>query len=294
MIAAASLSSLDSFIDEAFDDASVRHGALGLTRAQFRALLLAKTRRQDPTTSEADTIRVLAGYHLQDVYLTSACSLGDERAWCRFGAIYGKYIRQLVYRRTRPNEPARELADRIMVDLFMPDRSGHSRISSYDGRSSLAQWLRVIVTHRITNERARKANHLACSDDLPVCDDAALSTVEAAGRSRYCAKAVNDALRVACHELTPRERLILLWRYQDNLRLTEIASLLSVHVSTVNRQLERLCLKLRSQVTHLLVTRYKLTEPTVQECLADVVDNSAETISLLSVLRQLTQSHAHD
>jgi len=90
VIAAASLSSLDSFIDEAFDDASIRHGALGLTRAQFRALLLVKTRRQDPTTSEADTIRVLASYHLQDVYLTSACSLGDERAWCRLGAIYGK------------------------------------------------------------------------------------------------------------------------------------------------------------------------------------------------------------
>ena len=68
-----------------------------------------------------------------------------------------------------------------------PDRSGHSRIASYDGRSSLATWLHVIVTHRVANERVRKWNTVERPGDMPdVADHAALGDLEAELRAhRY-------------------------------------------------------------------------------------------------------------
>jgi RNA polymerase sigma factor (sigma-70 family) len=178
------------------------------------------------------------------------------------------------------------------VELFMPDRSGLSRITSYDGRSSLAQWLRVIVAHRVANERARKANRMEYLDVDEMRDDAALASVETTEQSQDFTDAVNSALADACRQLTRTERLILLWRYEGNLRLGEIASLLGVHMSTVTRQIDRLCLKLRRHVMHVLMSRNRLTEPTVHECLADVLDNRTEAVSLLSVLRALTVERA--
>jgi RNA polymerase sigma-70 factor len=271
-----------------FDEAVAQHGALGLNRQTYAQLLITKIRRQQGAVADSLLPDLVLQLHTTDLYLAGSCGIGDERAWCRFGDVYGRYIRYVVQRRTRANEPARELCDSILVELFMPDRSGLSRITSYDGRSSLAQWLRVIVAHRVANERARKANRMEYLDVDEMRDDAALASVETTEQSQDFTDAVNSALADACRQLTRTERLILLWRYEDSLRLGEIASLLGVHISTVTRQIDRLCLKLRRHVMHVLMSRNRLTEPTVHECFADVLDNRTEAVSLLSVLRALT------
>lgn len=269
-----------------YRSARVRHGFLGLTCDDFSRLLLQALRKSAST--DGDAIRLISHFHTEDFYLTAACSLGDDRAWSRFGAAYGRFIRQLVYRSTRANEPAREVADSLIADLYLPDRSGRSRIGSFDGRCSLAQWLRVIVANRITNERARKVHRMELRDADSVCDSCPLSRFETAQLPRFYADAVRGAFIQACRELTCRERLLLLWRFEDSLRLGEIASLLGVHISTVTRQMDRVCVKIRRQVFDGLVTKYKLTRLLAEECIAEA-DHTLDAISPLAVLRSLNE-----
>jgi hypothetical protein len=96
--------------------------------------------------------------HGNDLYLAIACSQHIPAAWNRFTIIYQKYIYDLTAYTSPVKSMVYELADTILADLFLPNRSGLSRIASYDGRSSLATWLRVIICNRVINERKLKFN----------------------------------------------------------------------------------------------------------------------------------------
>src|SRR5207244_5323758 len=85
----------------------------------------------------------------------------------RFMKLYQKFLKDIAFPVSPSTGAAHELADSVMVEMFLPDRSGHSRIASYHGRSSLATWLRVIVCHRAINERERKDNSLERIESMP-------------------------------------------------------------------------------------------------------------------------------
>src|SRR6185503_3396397 len=118
-------------------------------------------------------------------------------------------------------------------------RSGQSRIASFDGRQSLATWLRVIVSRRAINRKALKWNSFENLDrPTNLTDNASLAKIDAAlRRGRYEAVA-EDCFREACACLTARERLIVLLRYDEGLRLVEIAKCLALHRSMVIRNLQ--------------------------------------------------------
>src|ERR1700730_6095038 len=91
--------------------------------------------------------------YLRDLYLTCGCVNQSEKAWKAFDVRYRRFITDLIrfcYRQGTDNE---EIADSVLVSLCLPDRSGRQRIASYDGRSSLATSLRVIVVNRAINDR---------------------------------------------------------------------------------------------------------------------------------------------
>jgi hypothetical protein len=80
-------------------------------------------------------------------------------------------------------DAARELAANILSDLFMPDRSGHSRIASFDGQQSMATWLRVIINRRAINQGLLKWNSFEHIDRLKeIVDQASISRIEATVR----------------------------------------------------------------------------------------------------------------
>ena len=60
--------------------------------------------------------------------------------------------------------------------------------------------------------------------ELP--DEPALRNLELTVRAERYGTVLEDSMASACRGLTPRERLILLWRYEDGLQLGEIAKLL--------------------------------------------------------------------
>jgi RNA polymerase sigma-70 factor len=276
---------LDDVIGASYRDAISFHGDLGLSIGAWRARVLGildKCNKHPDDCSAADFAERL---HNRDLYLATCCAAGVEPGWQRFQSLYQKYVQELVRCLCPRTLQATDVGEGMLVDLFLPDRSGQSRIGSYDGRSSLATWLHVIVTHRIANERVRKWNTLERPGDIPDVPDArAMGELEASMRAARYGPAIEESLRKACEALNPHERQMLLWRYQRGLLLEQMARLLSVHPSTVFRQLERLQQRLRSHVVSTLTTTYGFAEDTIAECLNEVLERGTSSISLLRLI----------
>jgi RNA polymerase sigma factor (sigma-70 family) len=176
-------------------------------------------------------------------------------------------------------DSAAELADNVLVDLFLPDASGDSRIASYEGRSSLATWLRVIVSHRATNERERLCNNMDGTDCIPeIVDQKSLWKMDASLRFVRYRDIIEDSFYYSCKSLTERERLLLLLRYDEGLRLGEIADLLSLHQSTITRQLIKIYKKLRIEMVMILSSKYHLDTAAIEECEEDILESSLHSI----------------
>lgn len=276
---------LESAIAASFADATTFHGDLGLTSSAWRERVLTTLTKSDRRMTDATAGMVVERLHCRDLYLATACAARLEPAWCRLETLYQRYVQELVRCLARNPLQACEVGEALLVDLFLPDRSGHSRIASYDGRSSLATWLHVIVTHRVANERVRKWNTVERPGEVPeVVDRTVVGELEAGMRAQRYGPALGESLRVVCRRLSQRECQMLVWRYQSGLLLEEIAGRLSVHTSTVCRQLERLQERIRKDVVEMLSRRYGLNDEAISECLEEVIEHESLSVSLLGLM----------
>jgi RNA polymerase sigma factor (sigma-70 family) len=286
---------LEQVIAGILADAKAFHGDLGLAVDAWRARLvtiLQKCGRR----MEAAAIPFVEQLHGRDLYLTTACAHSHDSAWRRFEALYQRQIHELVRCLSRNPLQAIDVGETLLVDLFLPDRTGHSRIGSYDGRSSLATWLHVIVTHRVANERVRKWNTVERPGEMPELPDSTLvRELEAGMRAHRYGSVFESALRAVCQRLSARECQMLVWRYQNHLLLEEIASRLAIHTSTACRQLDRLHLRIRKEVITILSKTYGLNDDAIDECLSDAIENCAGAVSLLGLIRAASPAaRAHE
>ena len=212
--------------------------------------------------------------HTNDLYLCAACSESSDPAWQHFYSMYKNYVGELARAYCPSLETAHDLAGGIFADLFLADQSGHSGIASYDGKHSLATWLRVIVMRRALNERERKWNHGEALDSHPApLDPVGHQKIEAGLRANRYAVFVKGSLSGASQSLTDDERLLLLWRYEEGLRAAEIAKINGVHPSTITRRLQDVQKKLRREVVRILTDKYSLSAAAVEECISDLLEN---------------------
>src|SRR5215471_7594755 len=292
---------LNFFIARAHREGREKFGDLGLELSVFARRILAIARKYlGPAPSPEASLTLVNELHGGDLYLATACAqsspekptgcathdCGDRSiAWKCLEAAYKGLICDLVRFMYRSSYAGQDLADSVLADLFLPDRSGSSRIASYDGRSSLSTWLRVIVCNRVINaQRSRAtANSTDLAPELP--DRSAQNNIEATLRARRYRPALEDSMASACSTLTPRERLMLLWRYEDGLQLGQIARLLGIHQSNVTRQLERMQTKLRDDVITILSQKHHLSHPAIKECIHDIIENPRHGISILDLIK---------
>src|SRR5882672_1617033 len=264
---------LDAVIRSGYSEGQARFCELALDLDIYTKriqMIIHKHLGADP--AEKSAVNFTKGLHGVDLYLAVACaqytpksaeesqaSLASEQAslaWKTLESTYKHFIRGLAHFFFRKGFVSQDLADSIFADLFLPDRSGTSRIASYDGRSSLSTWLRVVVSNRAINAQRSSASTQSVELLTDIPDEPALENVDSGLRMRRYQSALEGSLVAVCHSLTSRERLILLWRYEDGLQLGEIAKLLGIHQSNVTRQLERLQSKLREQIVEILAKEH--------------------------------------
>ena len=199
------------------------------------------------------------------------CAAGDERAWERFVREY----RPLLYRAADALDPsggAREVADSLYGELYgITDAGGvrQSLFRYFQGRSSLATWLRAVLAQRYVDRlRAQRRTE-------PLADAAEPEAPPPADpdRDRYVVL-VRDALRRAVSRLDPRDRLRLASYYVEQLTLLQIGRLLRESEASASRHLARTRRGLRVEVERQLREDSRLSDEQIAACLAAVIEDS--------------------
>ncbi|MBI3666393.1 MAG: sigma-70 family RNA polymerase sigma factor [Acidobacteria bacterium] len=212
----------------------------GLDARDFAAALFRSLERYAPGARGREAREFLLGLRLEDLALAFACSRGVTTAWEEFHRTYRKYLVDAA--------GDAELADQVIAELYGVEASG-GQIARFCGRSSLKCWLRAIV-HQAQVDRHRRDSRLTELETLPVEPHHEERPEDFERREN--AAALARALRREVEELPPGERLLLAWYYVDQLRLAQIASLRSVHESTISRELEAIRQHLRKHVERRL------------------------------------------
>src|SRR5262249_10959419 len=178
-------------------------------------------------------LKPLERWHTNDLYLSVGCAHRTEAAWRKFDSCFKPFIQRVACQVCGNSNAARELTFDVFADLFMSDRSGKSRIASYDGQCALTTWLRAVVANKAINEhKCRWKNSESLDSVESMIDTEQPARLEAALRASKYGPAITDALQSASQRLSQKESLLLLLRYQEGLHACEIARREGVHPST--------------------------------------------------------------
>lgn len=219
-------------------------------------LELARAHSSGPDQPPHEHLRRLS---LDDLYLATACSRGDEAAWAEFTARYLRFLRDFA-RRYLPEADAADLADQVVADLW---QSG--KLARYQGRSALRTWLGAVVAHAALNsgKAARRRVPLE-GEQLRFGRRRPEATGEPAG-AREARGLLGDLVGRALAALPADEKLLLLLHYEQGLTLDELAIALHSSKSALCRRLKRTREKLRAAVESLARQRLGVSAGALRE-----------------------------
>ena len=214
------------------------------------------------------------GAYSADLELARLCAEGDEHAWERFVREY----RPLLYRAADAldrTQGAREIADSLYAELYGIKTTAGERQSLfryYQGRSSLATWLRAVLAQRYVDRVRvqRRAEPLPDEEEAPA--RAGSRNEPDPDRARYVAL-VRQALGRAIAAMTHRDRLRLCCYYVQELTLAETSRVMNESESTSSRRLARSRLAIRRDVERQLRAEAGLSDEQIAACFASVADD---------------------
>jgi RNA polymerase sigma-70 factor (ECF subfamily) len=209
-----------------------------------------------------------------DLELARLCAEGDERAWERFVRDY----RPILYRAADAldrTQGAREIADSLYADLYgikTAEGQRQSLFRYYQGRSSLATWLRAVLSQRYVDRVRVQRKMEPLPDEEAYKDAPARSEEPDPDRTRYVAL-LRTALGGALSTLTARDRLRLGCYYVQELTLAETGRVLNESEATSSRGLARSRKAIRQAIERQLRDDAGLNDHQISECFASVADD---------------------
>jgi RNA polymerase sigma-70 factor len=238
-----------------------------------RALTASAARAFGEATPDTDEVeRYVSSLHLEDLALACACADGHAAAWDHVMST----LRPILYRTADALDPtggARDLADAVWADLYglkHPTGQRRSLLRSFHGRSTLATWLRSVLSQRqVDRFRAGRRERPLPEEESPATLPARAESPEPE-RPHYVI-AMQRALARTLAALTPRERLRLRCYYAQELTLAETGRITGEHEATVSRQLARSRKAIRHDVERRLAHEAGLDAAQISECFASVV-----------------------
>lgn len=235
----------------------------GLTLERFSlALERSATKRFAGESPSQQKLEVyLAGLHVEDLALASACAAGCEAAWEHFFSTYRQYLYSAaaaITRRSVSDHYAREFADSLYASLYGAETTiGRvSLFNHFHGRSKLSTWLRAVLAQRYIDVLRQEKRFEALEDDegtekfVPPEHKTDWGPVDP-NRSRYL-HLLAAALKQAISSLNSLDRTRLISYYLKDLTLAEIGKAMNEHEATVSRKLERIRQELKEKVIAIL------------------------------------------
>jgi RNA polymerase sigma factor (sigma-70 family) len=213
-----------------------------------------------------------------DLELAQQCAAGDEQAWERFVLEY----RPILYRAADALDPsggARDLADSLYADLYgirkgsSTDRK--SLFQYFQGRSSLATWLRAVLSQRYVDRvrEQRRLQPLPDEERAPARYDLSQDSTPHPERARDL-QLMQQTLGQAIADLSAKDRLRLACYYAQSLTLAETGRVLEEHEATVSRQLARTRRAIRENVERRLRGDAGLNDVQIAQCFASVSEDA--------------------
>ena len=234
------------------------------------------------TPSNADLERYYKSLHLADLALACACMGGHDAAWDHFVA----EVRPVLYRAADAIDRsgnAREVADALYGELY-----SRALFRYFHGRSSLATWLRSLVSQRYV-DRIRETRRL---EPLPEeSSPAAIPSRPVASNPDHgrFVTAVQSVLAAALAALAPRDHLRLRCYYAQEMTLAQIGRVTREHEATVSRNLARTRNVVRAEAVRRLRDEHHFRDDEIAECFSAVSEDPG-TLNLGDLLSERKES----
>ena len=169
-----------------------------------------------------------------DVQYT-AMEIAEEISKCpesgarRLIAEYGDRLYDTAFRLCQDESAARDLVNRTLWRAI-------ERIGLFSGASSMYTWLYSILVNfwRMDLRQKKKMDILLFQDEMPDCPDERPDPAEA-----LAAKTDSEAIRNAIAELPEYYRVVVVFRYFEDMSVPEIAVVLGIPEGTVKFRLHK-------------------------------------------------------
>jgi len=223
------LAALERALREAVSDAVEGSGLQHVDREGFVTHLAGRI------PGDADPLEHIESLRLPDLHLAYACVSGDEEGVRLFAQRFGSLVESTLTK-VRLSNVGDDVRQTLLDRLLIPRDDRPAALELYSGRGPLSAYLRVAITReaiRLTKRHQRERPDTDALLDRAVSD---ADPETAALKARY-GPVVKTSFQKALDELSPRDRRLLRYHYVESLTTRQMAVLLSVHSSTVTRQL---------------------------------------------------------
>jgi len=223
--------------------------------------------------------------HHEDLFLALACVQGDRVAWECFAEEYLELLRRFAMRACRSCDAGEDLAHEIVTSLLggraepVPagldcaqpagnagvarHAAGSGKLGSFNGRGSLAGWLRAAVSHAAIDRLRRGRKQVSLDELLEQGNLAGLpdgsGTDQMENLDAHWVPVLAGALEAEISRLEPRDRLLITLYYVQGAPLKAIGRQFGVHEATASRWLEKLRNGIRKRVERALLRRHGLS-----------------------------------
>jgi RNA polymerase sigma-70 factor len=269
---------------EAYERCLKRYPTIQISYKDFHARIeeiLAK----GPASSKAQSrIKALALIHYEDIFLAMGCSRQDRVSWEHFADEYIPLLRKFSTQACGDSGEGEDLAQEIIVKML---KEGN-RMAGYNGRGSLAGWLRASVAHAAV-DRFRRENRLVSLENS--LDNGAIESWTDSGGadseetldSRW-GPIIASAVSESISRLAARDRLVLGLYYLRGISLLAIGRQFRIHEATVSRWIERIRRNIRKQLESDLRKKHGLGADDIRSLrkyvsISAVAEPIAETLS---------------
>lgn len=165
----------------------------------------------------------------------TAMEIAEEISNCpesgarRLIAEYGDRLYDTAFRLCQDESAARDLVNRTFWRAI-------ERIGLFSGASSMYTWLYSILVNfwRMDLRQKKKMDILLFQDEMPDCPDERPDPAEV-----LAAKADSEAIRNAIAELPEYYRVVVVFRYFEDMSVPEIAVVLGIPEGTVKFRLHK-------------------------------------------------------
>lgn len=219
---------------------------------------------QEAAASGRSRAELLSSIHCEDLFLALACSRNDRIAWEHFAEIYMPLLRRCASIARGNESEGEDLAQEVFTKMLQE----RERLSGYNGRGTLAGWLRVMVAHAAIDRFRRMRKQVSLEElqgagDAPVLRAPGPSEADDCDRRRWMPVVSEIANRIISG-LPARDRLALGLYHLNGVTLKQLGRQFGMHEATASRWLERLRSDIRSQVEREMRKKHGLQAREVQ------------------------------